>query len=132
MKMVSITYQQGFKMSSKLIYRASAQTKKTIIKKQKGTLKTLVEKRRELRNEDKKAKKRSTRKAQPRVRLLLNEVFKIEKAINANETVRKKSRVSASITGNILLLLANLNAKRRRNGGNIMSEIFIRNTYFFS
>jgi hypothetical protein len=63
----------------------------------------------------KEAEKTIIEKGQARVGLLLNEVFEIEKAINANEAAQKKNRVIgfiASIIGNFLLLLANLIAKR--------------------
>ena len=52
---------------------------------------------------------------QERVPLLLNEMYKTDKAINASEAVQKRNRaigLVSSIFGNFLLLLANLIAKR--------------------
>jgi hypothetical protein len=51
---------------------------------------------------------------QARVPLLLNNLFAIEKAINANAAAQKKNRVIgliSSVCGNFLLLCANLIAK---------------------
>lgn len=61
------------------------------------------------------AEKTIIEQGQARVGVLLNEVFEIEKAINANEAAQKKNRTIgfiASIIGNFLLLWANLIAKR--------------------
>lgn len=55
-------------------------------------------------------------KGEERVPLLLNNLFQIEKAINANEAVQKKTRVIgliASILGGLILLGANLIANDR-------------------
>lgn len=63
----------------------------------------------------KEAEKTIIEQGQARVGVLLNDVFEIEKAINANEAAQKKNRVIgfiASIIGNFLLLWANLIAKR--------------------
>jgi hypothetical protein len=53
---------------------------------------------------------------QDRIPLLLNELFEIETAINANEAAQKRQRLMgliASILGSSLLLLANLFAERK-------------------
>lgn len=56
-------------------------------------------------------------KGQERVSLLLNGLFEIEKAINANGAAQKKNRVIglvSSVFGNLLLLFANLIAESRK------------------
>jgi hypothetical protein len=58
-------------------------------------------------------------KGQQRVPLLLNDLFEIEKAINANEAAQKRNRMIglvSSILGGLLLLFANLIAKSRAEG----------------
>jgi len=62
----------------------------------------------------KQAEKANIEKGRERHPLLLNRLFEIEKAINANRAAQKKNRVIglvSSVLGNLLLLFTNLIAK---------------------